>query len=281
MNNSHFQKANLDILPLVAALVGASISIFFSQLSISDVYESFNDLGCYMTIITVFTLYFFAFYSISRVLLSGTISIYLLGGIFLSSLFIIFVGISDIKGRFINIYLGLLITTLLITLWKAGIKKMQKWDVFFIYLFFLSTAYTGINSSRLQVEDDFEWLGSIDDDEDGFIHVTLFIHMKAENCDIQNIKIELICLDQISPDWYECTPSLIDVMEKDKRRTEKLDIRFKKEDRHSFFLCFLSCTEIYSKEIITDFRDGELDVKVQDVTFLKNILIFLRKTTIP
>jgi hypothetical protein len=279
MNSPDFQRGNLDILPLVAALVGASISIFFSQLSISDAYESFNDMGCYMTIMTVFTLYFFAFYSISRVLLSRTISIYLLGGIFLSCLFIIFVGISDINGRFINVYLGFLITTLLITLWKAGIKRMQKWDVFFIYLFLLSSAYTTINSSKLQVENDFVLLGSIEDDEDGFIHIILFVQMEAQEYDVRNIKVELDCLDDISSDWYKCKPARIDILEKDEKRTAKLDIRFRKDDCHSFFLYLTSSNEICCKEILADFKDGKLEVEMQDVNLIRSIQIFLKRIT--
>ena len=280
MSNSNSQRINLDILPLIAALVGASISIFFSRLSISDLHEGSNDPACFMTIITVFTLYFFAFYSISRILLSKTLSIYLLGGIFLSSLFIMFIGVSDVRGRFLHVYLGFLITTLLITLWKAGIKEMQKWDVFFIYLFLLSSAYTAINSSGLQINDEDVQLYTERYDGSGYVHATLSIQMTALKYDAKNIRVKIICSDQVFLDGDECAFSSIDILEKDETGVVRWDIMFDGRNSHSFFLYLISSDEICNKKITIDFEDGSWEARIRDVNFLENLLIFFKNNTI-
>ncbi len=285
MSSSNTHVINLDILPLVAALVGASISIFFGKISFFNGYEGSNDPGCFMTIITVFALYFFAFYSISRILLSKTVSLYLLGGIFLSSLFIMFIGISDIRGRFLKIYLGFLTTTLLMTLWKAGIKKMHKWDILFIYLFLLSAVYTTINSSELQIEnEEFQY----EKGDDGYIQGTLSFQIRALNHDAKNIRVKLICSDGISLHEGVCASSHIDFIEKDKTELVKWSITFEDNNRskdnspYSLYLYLMSSDEICNKAIILTFdsRENRWEPDISDIGFFKDLSLFLEHSTI-
>lgn len=283
MSSSDTQIINLDVLPLIAALVGASISIFFNKISFLNDYEGSNDPGWFMTIITVFALYFFAFYSISRILLSKPVSLYLLGGIFLSSLFIMFIGVSDIRGRFLKIYLGLLTTTLLMTLWKAGIRKMHKWDILFIYLFLLSSAYAAISSSELQIENEgFHY----DKREDGYIHGTFSFDIRALKYDAKNIRVKLICSEGVSLHDV-CALSHIHFIEKDKTEPVEWDITFEdksSKDNNSYllYLYFMSSDEICNKKIILMFDSGKNrgEPQIINVGFFENLKLFLEHSTI-
>ncbi len=128
MNDSDPQETGTHIVPVVAAFLSVSMSVLFSRLAISNIFSlSISTIEYFGTILTIIATYFLVFYSISKILYSMPISIYQLVVIYLLSLLIILIGLSDIEGIFIKTLLWWLIAILFIILRKVGIGRIQSW----------------------------------------------------------------------------------------------------------------------------------------------------------
>ena len=291
MSDSDSRNVNLYILPLVTVFLSVSMSVFFSQVSVSNIiYENQIDIGCLLTVIAVITSYFFVFYLISKIPLLQTIPEFLYIIVFVSSIFILLIGMSDIRGTFIKILLSLLIIFLFVTFKGIETKEKQKENkeisiqnlYFFISLcvIVISFAWSFANSSELLVENENIWLENVKYDENGLIHATLVLQIKALKYDANNIRIRIICQDQIALDEDECALLGIDILKKGEKKIVKWNIMFEDSSTHSFFLYLVHSSEISNKRITIHSKDSQRRVDIEDVGYMENFLIFLRNNPI-
>ncbi|MGD2246779.1 MAG: hypothetical protein PVF58_00110 [Candidatus Methanofastidiosia archaeon] len=127
MNDSDPQEGT-HVVPVVAAFLSVSMSILFSRLAFSSIFSiNITSLECSLTILAITATYFLVFYSISKISYSMSISVYQLVVIYLLSLLIILIGLSDIGEISIKALMWWLVGFLFIILWKVGIERIQYW----------------------------------------------------------------------------------------------------------------------------------------------------------
>ncbi len=283
MSGSKPRKDNEHILYVVAAFVSVSMSIFFGQISVSTlVYENYLDIRGSLTIIVVIITYYYVFYSISKISILKVIPTYLLILVFISSILIILIGISDVRGVPIKILSMLLIGFMMLILFKVPIRdrENQIWYALIpLGLLLGLIAYSFTYSPELLIEDEDIQLKTISYDGNDSLHATLLIRMKAMHCDANNIRIKIICSDQITLEEDECAFFGIDTLRKEEEKTVKWNIVFEGIHSHSFYLYLVTSGSISNKKITVYPENGQWKARIQDVGHMENLLIFLRNNT--
>jgi hypothetical protein len=277
MSDPNSQETSQHMLPVVAAFLGVSMSVLFSQLALSNIaFMSILGPGCLSTILAIIFSYFLVFYSVSKALYSQTISIYHLLTIFGISILMIFIGMSDIRGMFIRILLWALVAGSFGILWKAEIGRIQYWYCIPFVLLAFSTVYSLTSSGELLIEDEDVWLEDIEDNRNGITHATLFLRMKASKYDANSIMVKIICSDQFVLDENECALHGIDILEEDEERVVEWDIVFEGAHTHSVFLYLVSSGRISNRKITIHPEDGQWKADIEYVGYLDNLSIFLK-----
>lgn len=287
MSNSDSRNVNLYIPSIMAVFLSVSMSVFFSQISISSiVYENLIDIGCFLTVVATILSYFFVFYSMSKISLLEIIPGYLYVVIFVSSILILLIGMSDIRGIFIKVLLSLLLVILFVTFGgidtKEKQKEISKQHLYLIVPFCfiaLSFTYSLAYSSELLIEGEDIWLENVRYDESGLVHATLVLQIKALKHDANNIRIRIICQDQIALDEDECVLLGIDTLRKGEKRIVKWNIMFEDSSTHTFFLYLVHSSEISNKRITVYPKDSQRRPEIEDVGHMENLLIFLRNNS--
>lgn len=243
------QEAGTHIVPVVAALLSVSMSILFSKPSISDIFSvSISGLECSLTLLAIVATYFLVFYSISKILHSKPISRNQLVVIYIFSVLIIFIGLSNIGEIFIKTLLWWLVAIQFLVLWKVGIGRIQYWYcVILLPPLALSTILSLTNSSDLLIED--VWLDNIEHDENDFVHATLYLQLKAQDRKVSDIVIKAVFSDQIALDDGECELLEIGILEKDENKIVKWNVTFEGTNTHTFFLYIFLDKEVSCKRI--------------------------------
>ena len=265
MRDSNSQKAGTHIVPVVAALLSVSMSILFSKPSVLDIFSvSIFGLECSLTLLAIVATYFLVFYSISKILHSRPVSKHQLVVIYMFSILIILIGLNDIGGIFIKALLWWLITILFIILWKVGIGRIQYWYcVILLPPLALSTILSLTHPSGLLIEN--TWLENVEYDGNGFVHATFYLQLKAENRKVSDIKIKIVCSDQITIDKDECGLLDIGTLEEDKEKIVKWNVTFEGINTHTFFLYLFINEMVSCKKITIRPEGGQWKVEIENI----------------
>jgi hypothetical protein len=276
MSNSDSQNFISYILPIIAIFLGVHMSIFFGQISVlHNIYGIIEDLGHLFVIIAIISSYFLIFYTIYKIKDEKSISIWILGGFIFVSILIILIGILNTKGIFVKIMLWLLIAILFTILWKKGFGQVQDWYLIILFPLAFSTIYPAFYSSELIIGDKGVWLEDIDNENES-IYATLFLQIEAKKCDAENVRVKIICTDQISINKDECEFLGIENLKNNKKKVIKWRIIIKDKNSHSFYLYLVSNGKVSNKMITIYPENNHWKAKIKDVKHLENLIIFLK-----
>lgn len=274
MSDSNRRKTGSHITPVVAALLSVSMSVLFGQLTNPNIVYG---LESSLTLSAIIISYFLAFYSISRILHLKSISTYQLVMIFMSSVLMIFIGVSDTRGMFIKIWLWLLITILFLILSKAETRKIQYWYcIILLPALASSTLISLFHTPELLIEEDDVWLTNMECDKSGNIHATLCVRIKNQAYEANNVMTKIIHSNQVilNEDGYSLLH--IGTLRKNKEITVRWEVVFKGTDAHSLFLYLVCSEKIFNKEIIIYPGSDHWKPEIKDVGLVNNFLIFIR-----
>ncbi|MBU7015449.1 MAG: hypothetical protein HXS52_09375 [Theionarchaea archaeon] len=253
------------------------MSVAFSRFSLQNLaLASVIGVECILTMLAVIATYFLVFYSISEILNSNLVLKHQLTVIFFYSILITFIGMGNMKGTFIKIFLWLIVAVVFAALWKVGIVRIQNWYVAVLLPILVSSTIFSFGASpELLAEDKNIWLEDVEWNDS--VHACICIRLKVQDYEASDIRIEILASNGVVLDEGENPLVKFANLRNNEEKIVRWKIMFDGVRNHSIPLYVVCSEKVSNKKIEIYLKQDEWMIKIVKPGLWENIKILLLK----